>query len=312
MRRLVVVVVVGLMLVALVATTNHKAGKAKLSSLRNVKVSGASGVKPKITFHSPFSTTKSGRRVIIDGRGATLAAGAKAVVDFVGIDGRTAREFATSYGKKASVLTLDREQVLVGLVNGLIGTRVGSRVLVAVAPKDGFKGRGGSQDGAIKADDTVLFVVDIRSTRTPLPRATGTPVAPPAGLPTVRVDERGRPTIDVPASTAPSQLVAQPLIQGAGPKIEKGQTLTVHYTGVIWPGGKQFDSSWDRNAPVDVVVGGGAVIPGWDEGLVGQTVGSQMLLVVPPDKGYGSAGNTSAGISGTDTLVFVVDILDAS
>ncbi len=61
----------------------------------------------------------------------------------------------------------------------------------------------------------------------------------------------------------------------------------------------------------DFVIGNGQVIAGWDEGLVGQTVGSQVLLVVPPDKGYGTAGNTDAGIKGTDTLVFVVDILDA-
>ena len=59
------------------------------------------------------------------------------------------------------------------------------------------------------------------------------------------------------------------------------------------------------------MIGKGSVIAGWDEGLVGQTVGSQVLLVVPPDKGYGAAGNTDAGIKGTDTLVFVVDILDA-
>ena len=94
--------------------------------------------------------------------------------------------------------------------------------------------------------------------------------------------------------------------------VTAGQTVTVHYTGVIWATGKQFDSSWDRGAPLDTVIGQGSVIAGWDEGLVGQTVGSQVLLVVPPDKGYGTAGQRRAGIKGTDTLVFVVDILDAA
>ena len=106
-------------------------------------------------------------------------------------------------------------------------------------------------------------------------------------------------------------LVSQALIKGTGPVVAAGQTITVHYTGVIWGSGKQFDSSWDRGSPVNFVIGKSQVIPGWDEGLVGQTVGSQVLLVVPPDKGYGTAGQSSAGISGTDTLVFVVDILDA-
>ena len=80
---------------------------------------------------------------------------------------------------------------------------------------------------------------------------------------------------------------------------------------MIWAGGKQFDSSWDRGQPASFPIGTDKVLPGWDEGLVGQTVGSQVLLVVPPDKGYGSAGEPNAGISGTDTLVFVIDILDA-
>ena len=96
------------------------------------------------------------------------------------------------------------------------------------------------------------------------------------------------------------------------PVVTAGQTISVHYTGVVYDGGKQFDSSWDRGQPADFVIGKGQVIAGWDEGLVGQTVGSQVLLVVPPDKGYGADGQPAAGIKGTDTMVFVVDILGAA
>ena len=105
--------------------------------------------------------------------------------------------------------------------------------------------------------------------------------------------------------------MVQPLIKGDGPVVESGQTVRVHYTGIVYATGKQFDSSWDRGDPADFVIGQGKVIPGWDKGLVGQTVGSQVLLVIPPADGYGTSGNSQAGISGTDTLVFVVDILDA-
>jgi peptidylprolyl isomerase len=94
--------------------------------------------------------------------------------------------------------------------------------------------------------------------------------------------------------------------------VKSGQTVTVQYTGVIWPGGKVFDSSWVRGTPAQFPIGVGKVISGWDEALVGKTVGSEILIVVPPDKGYGAAGNAQAGIKGTDTLVFVVDILDAA
>src|SRR5207247_6412396 len=131
--------------------------------------------------------------------------------------------------------------------------------------------------------------------------ATGDTVTPPGGLPTVVLDGTGKPTITVPpaGTVAPTDLVVQPLIVGTGPVVASGQTITVHYTGVIWGSGKQFDSSWDRGTPIDFSIGTGKVIKGWDQALVGQTVGSQVLLVVPPALGYGTTGNTSAGTSGT-------------
>ena len=93
--------------------------------------------------------------------------------------------------------------------------------------------------------------------------------------------------------------------------MKRGQDLAVQYTGVIWRTGKVFDSSWSRSQPFATVIGEGQVIKGWDTGLVGQTVGSRVLLVIPPADGYGTAGTSTAGIKGTDTLVFVVDILAA-
>jgi peptidylprolyl isomerase len=243
--------------------------------------------------------------------GAASGTLAKVTFDYVVVDGRTGKELETTYGAAPAAATLDETQIAPAIVHGLVGTAVGSRVLMAVAPKDGLaKALAGK---GVKKQDTILFVVDVRGIRTPLARATGTPVSPPAGLPTVALDAAtGKPTITVPASTAaPTNLVAQSLIQGSGPAVAAGQTITVHYTGVIWATGKQFDSSWSSGQPIDFVIGAGKVIPGWDQGLVGVPVGSQVLLVVPPALGYGSTGQSSAGISGTDTLVFVVDVLDA-
>ena len=100
------------------------------------------------------------------------------------------------------------------------------------------------------------------------------------------------------------------LTEGTGAAVKSGQTIKVHYVGQIWKTGKQFDASWDRNTPIDFGIGTGQVIKGWDEGLVGQKIGSRVLLVIPPDKGYGSAGRPPQ-ILGTDTMVFVVDILDS-
>jgi FKBP-type peptidyl-prolyl cis-trans isomerase len=101
----------------------------------------------------------------------------------------------------------------------------------------------------------------------------------------------------------------QPLITGTGPKVKAGQTAVVTYTGALWRNGKVFDSSFAHSGKFSFAVGGKQVISGWDKGVVNQPVGSRLLLVVPPDEGYGKEG--SGEIKGTDTLVFVVDILSA-
>jgi peptidylprolyl isomerase len=91
--------------------------------------------------------------------------------------------------------------------------------------------------------------------------------------------------------------------------VKSGQNLVVQYTGMLWRNGQVFDSSWSRGRPSGISLN--QVITGWKTGLAGQTVGSRVLLVIPPADGYGKAGQSQAGIKGTDTLVFAVDILDA-
>ncbi len=111
-------------------------------------------------------------------------------------------------------------------------------------------------------------------------------------------------------TTTPSGLIFEELEVGNGTLAEKGKTVTVHYTGALWRDGSVFDSSWTRGTPFETAIGAGQVIKGWDTGIVGQKVGSRVLLIVPPDQGYGAAGSPPK-ISGTDTLIFVVDILAA-
>jgi peptidylprolyl isomerase len=122
------------------------------------------------------------------------------------------------------------------------------------------------------------------------------------------------PTITFPASQPPKQLIEQTLISGTGTPVAAGDTVITNYVGEIWPTKagstpKVFDSSFSRGAPAGFVIGTGAVIPGFDKTLVGKQIGTRMLLSIPPADGYGSSGNSQAGISGTDTLVFVVDLL---
>jgi peptidylprolyl isomerase len=283
---------------------------AATSALDKVTVSTDTTKKPTVKFSAPFAVKTTATSVVAAGSGAALAEGNTVTFDYVLVDGRTGKQVQTSYGQSHASLVLDTTKAAPLVVSSLTGKTIGSRVLLAIAPKDGLAKQINSKQ--VKQNDTLLFIIDVRGVRTPFSRATGDAVAPVAGLPTVALADDGKPTVTIPSgATAPTALVAQPLIKGAGPEVKAGQTISVNYTGVIWDSGAQFDSSWDRGQPADFVIGKKQVIAGWDEGLVGQTVGSQVLLVVPPAKGYGSAGQSSAGIKGTDTLVFVVDILDA-
>ncbi len=93
--------------------------------------------------------------------------------------------------------------------------------------------------------------------------------------------------------------------------MEKGQALVVNYLGQVYDGKAPFDENYSTGQPTSFPIGVGSVVPGWDKTLVGATVGSRMMLAIPPEDGYGKAGNEQAGIKGTDTLYFVVDILAA-
>ena len=297
------------------STSSSDSGTSSKTStdIAAVKVTGAAGATPTLTAPKPFAVVKTTRRLITTGTGSIVKPGQRITIDYLGVNGTDGKQFDSSYGKSdRATFTLDDKQIIKGMVTGLSGTPVGSRVLIAIPPADGY-GTTGEADAGIGPTDTLLFVVDVKSSGNVLKRATGTAVKPKAGLPKVTLNKStGQPTITLPKGKAPTTLVAETLIAGKGAKVLKGQTITVHYTGVIWPGGRVFDSSWASGSPASFAIGMGKVITGWDQGLVGKRVGSQVLLVIPPDKGYGASGQPNAKIKGTDTLVFVVDILDAA
>jgi peptidylprolyl isomerase len=116
------------------------------------------------------------------------------------------------------------------------------------------------------------------------------------------------PTITFPSGKMPTTLGAKVLHEGNGPVTKKGDLLVANYLGQIWKG-KVFDSSFARHQLSGFGIGVGQVIAGWDKTLVGVHAGSRLLLVIPPVDGYGPKGNVQAGITGKDTLVFVVDVV---
>ena len=117
-----------------------------------------------------------------------------------------------------------------------------------------------------------------------------------------------KPTLTFPDSGAPGELEVLVLSRGEGDLVEAGDDLVVHYLGQTWAG-HVFDNSYDRGESISFPIGVGAVIGGWDEALVGQQIGSRVLLSIPPHLGYGDRGVPGAGIKSGATLVFVVDIV---
>ncbi|MDQ2729074.1 MAG: FKBP-type peptidyl-prolyl cis-trans isomerase [Actinomycetota bacterium] len=117
-----------------------------------------------------------------------------------------------------------------------------------------------------------------------------------------------KPEVTIPDTEPPADLVKEDLEVGDGPEATAGKPVSVHYVGVSWSTGKQFDASWDRNEPFAFGLGSGQVITGWDEGVVGMKVGGRRRLTIPPHLGYGDRG-AGGVIKGGETLVFVVDLL---
>lgn len=129
-----------------------------------------------------------------------------------------------------------------------------------------------------------------------------------ADMPTVNAEFGAAPVIEFPDAPAPAGLKVVELVAGDGPLVRAGDTVTVDYEGVVWGKSEPFDSSYRRGQAAQFPIGVGRVIKGWDKALVGRNRRSRLLVSIPPQYGYGSAGMPAAGIGGGDTLVFVIDI----
>lgn len=257
-----------------------------------IEVSGPVGKEPKVSFKAPLQVTNPTSRVVDEGTGEELAEGSQVTINYVVIAGKDGKTSGSTWEtKKPESFTLGDPQY--DLLNDrLIGQKVGTRIVMAST----------AMDQTIQV--TMVEVAEVKEIPT---RAEGTEVAPEDGLPTVELADDGQPTVTVPKNyEEPTDLVVQPLIEGDGAEVTKDQTVTVQYAGCLLDG-TSFDSSWSRGTPTSFPLNG--VIPGWTNGIAGQKVGSQVLLVVPADQGYGDQEN--GAIPANSTLVFVVDILEA-
>lgn len=120
-----------------------------------------------------------------------------------------------------------------------------------------------------------------------------------------------RPKIEKPEGDIPFELVTEDLVVGDGAEATSGAKVTVHYVGVAFRSGEEFDASWERGKPFEFRLGKGQVIPGWDAGVLGMRVGGRRKLTIPSALAYGARGAGGGVIAPNEPLVFVVDLLAA-
>jgi peptidylprolyl isomerase len=298
------------------SSSSKPAAAASSDTYKSVTVSGQFGKAPTVTIPKVKAAGSLYSKTLIQGTGPALTSTDGMYGKYVVYDwsGTSSKLLGSSFSNGSSSLFVSG-QMITGVEKALIGQKLGSRVLAVVPPADGLSAQQATQSG-IGASDTLVFVIDMGSTFG-LTSVSGKQTSNGGGsLPTVvpPANSTAAPTIDINTKAAPPKtLQVKTLVKGTGPVVKKGQEIVANYNGYIWRTGKSFQSSWSTpNDPLARQIGVGGLIPGWDTGLVGQTVGSRVLLVLPPAEGYGTSGQASAGIKATDTLVFVIDILAAA
>lgn len=252
-----------------------------------VTVEGEFGEPATATFTSPAEVSEPERTVVIEGDGDAIA------------DGDLVNYALTIYdaanGEEVAAEGYDPELLPIAVTAGsgpgqFFGcAAIGSRIVVALP--------------AAETSSAQIWVLDVLGT-TPT-AAWGEPQEPVSGMPTVELAEDGAPTVTIPDADAPTELEVAVLKEGDGTVVQEGDTTLLQYYGVDWATGESFDDSWSKGAPISVP--GNTYVQGFIDAIVGQKVGSQVLVVIPPALGYGE--DPDAHELGGKTLVFVIDIL---
>ena len=299
-----------LSLLGLTACGSDEGDATPGAGLDSVTIEGEQGKAPKVTFDGRLDPDKGETEVLEEGDGETVADGDTVSAHYWIGNGFTEEEAQSTYEQGPQSIELTKD-VIEPLREAMVGQKVGARVAVLTSAEDTFGEVGNPQIG-IGNKDAVLFVVDILDKIEVLDAPQGEEKEPAGWAPSL-IEEDGVITgLDFSTAHEPSgSLIATTLIKGDGPVVEKGQTIYVDYLGQVYNAKEPFDESYSGE-PAEFPIGVGQVVKGWDERLVGRTVGSRVILEIPPEKGYGKEGNPDAGIKGTDTLFFVIDILGAA
>jgi len=278
------------------ASPDASATKQRSADIEDVVIGNSDALAPTVTLPEGQTFNEAQGRIIWDGEGAALIPDQPLLLDIYALSLDTGNELVNTFDGLPRAFVLAPEVLGDELYELLVDANVGTRAVV-VAPAQTTGGITPTSTAVpVPAPDAVI-VIDVLSDR-----AVGDAVPQRDDLPTVtRNVDTGEPTITIGTDLVkPANVQSETLIQGEGPQIKAGSYVLVNYKGVHWDG-SDFYSSWPTDtAPFATQIGSGQVIPAWDQALLDQTVGSQVLIVAPPGDGYPEEG----------TLVFVVDILD--
>lgn len=247
-------------------------------------------VSPVITFTAPLTVPAAVSRVVVEGTGEVPADGHVwlRTITFNGATGAEASN-AWDFPQQLDLTPMTADHPLRA---ALMGKKVGTRALYA-SPFT-------QEDGTSLTMLTAFEIVD-----------TPPPLTLEEGMPTASFDDYGVPTIDLtPGFSGPEDLVTEVLTKGDGAVVESGQTVTVNYSGWRQSTGTAFGSSWTDGAPLEIApIGAGKVIAGWDQAIVGQQVGSKLLIAVPKALAY---GDKPEHMLANEDLIFVIEIVAAT
>lgn len=288
---------------------SSEANAAGMSVLSGVKASGALGKQPKVELTAPINVKPNSYAILQEGNGAKIPENSRVCANGIVYNAKSGKELMNTWkqGKPDCSIVVKKGVTSKSYYTLLKGRKINSTIAFGIPANPQTK------------QDAYVMVLTLVSAMKTLDRATGNKVKDiPQNLPKVTLDKSGAPSLDKNNYVPNGKLISQTLIEGNGKVVTEKSTVTAHYTG--WTTDKdgklyQFDSSWKRGTPADFSLAG-QVIPGWTKGLAGKKVGSQVLLVIPPEDGYGKEDKKDAKgnvtIPANSTLYFVVDILYAS
>lgn len=282
---------------------------ASAEGLEAVTIEGEVGAAPEVTWSSRMTAEATQSKTLVAGEGEAVGEGQSALVQYWIGNGYAQEQAVSSYdGGGAELFTLD-DNLSPVFADALTGATAGSRIAVTAPATEAF-GETGNPELGIGNEDSVLVVLDVVSPVADAPSGARAPA--PDWMPALTFTDGDPSGFDFAGVAKPAgDFRKATLLAGEGERVEKGMKVAVRYLGQVYGGDAPFDGNF-TGAPTTFAIGVGQVIAGWDQQVVGSTVGSRIVIEVPPAQGYGETGNEQAGIAGTDTLFFVIDILAAA